>query len=592
MLIKRHIGTVKDVFKIAGNHPFYVTQLFVSDGINILTSLLPPMATAGIIGVIADNNFKGIWFYVVLYFIFYTIYFITLYWNYRIYYKLSEYYYLSVQQKLFAHIINNDNIFNYISRGEITETCAEDIHYLIEVIDNTSSAIMYILRTVIIFFIFSYYNIFIAAIALAFDIVYFYVMDQNSKKISHAYEGTRKYEDKINDIFHQMIVNRRQVKTLNMLPNLNRRLTRTQNEWAKQYRSRRDGMTNRYCLMPSIVYSGKIIIYIILGYQVIRNRMTIDTLVLLISYFELTIESIDKALDYLLNLSTHAVRIKRIKNILDYQSDDAMEFGDITNDYINGSITFNKVCYDIKGKPILKNISFRIPPNQVTAIVGPAGAGKTTIFSLLYRRHRVKSGSILMDDESIYNYSKKVYASNLTGVSPKPFVFKMSIEDNLALVDPNRQHQINACKRVGVHNAIMKLPKGYKTIIDDESRLLSDGQKQLISIARSLLSRAEVILLDQVTNSVDAATTKKIAKLVKDLSSDHTVIVATHSPEMMKAADRIIVLNEGKVSAQGTNEAVLKRSNLYQGLLGIAEDGEEDKIITKSTSKKSKKSTK
>ena len=589
MLIRRHIGTIKNVFEIVGNHPFYVTQLFISDGINILTSLLPPMATAGIIGVITENNFKGIWFYVVLYLVFYVIYFVTLYWNYRIYYKLSGYYYLSVQQKLFAHIINNDNIFNYISKGEITETCAEDIHYIIEVVDSASSAIMYILRTIVIFFVFSYYNIFIAGIALAFDLLYFYVMDQNSKKIAHAYEGSRKYEDKINDIFHQMIINRRQVKTLNMLPNLNRRLTRTQNELVKQTHSRRDGMINRNCVMPSIVYVGKILIYVILGYQVVRNRMTIDTLVLLVSYFELTIESIDKALDYLLNLSNNTVRINRIKNILDYKSDDNMEFGDITNDYINGSIKFDDVCYDIKGKPILKNVSFKILPNQVTAIVGPAGSGKTTIFNLLYRRGRVKSGSILMDDESIYNYSKKVYASNLTGVSPKPFVFKMSIEDNLALIDPNHQHQINACKRVGVHDVIMKLPKGYKTIIDDDSRLLTDGQKQLISIARSLLSRAEIILLDQVTSTVDVATTKKIAKLVRDLSSDHTVVIITHSPEMMKTADRVIVLNNGKVAAQGSNEAVLKRSNLYQGLLGIAEDGDEDKIITKSASKKSKK---
>ena len=589
MLIRRYVKTVKEVFSIAGNNPFYVTQLFISDGISSLASLLPPIATAGIIGVITDNNFKGIWFYVVLYCVFYAIYFVTLFWNYRIYYKLSGYYYITVQRQLFAHIINNDNIFNYISKGEITETCAEDVKYLIEIIDNTSSALMFMIRTVVIFFIFSYYNIFIAGIALAFDLLYFYLMDQNSKKVSHAYEGIRKYEDKINDIFHQMIINRRQVRTLNMLPSLNRRLTRTQNEWGHQYKGRRDGMVRRYCVMPSIVYIGKIFIYIILGYQVIRNRMTIDTMVLLISYFELTIESIDEALEYLLNISNNAVRIKRIRNILDYRSDENIEFGDITNDYINGSIKFDDVCYDIKGKPILKNVSFKILPNQVTAIVGPAGSGKTTIFNLLYRRGRVKSGSILMDDESIYNYSKKVYASNLTGVSPKPFVFKMSIEDNLALIDPNHQHQINACKRVGVHDVIMKLPKGYKTIIDDDSRLLTDGQKQLISIARSLLSRAEIILLDQVTSTVDVATTKKIAKLVRDLSSDHTVVIITHSPEMMKTADRVIVLNNGKVAAQGSNEAVLKRSNLYQGLLGIAEDGDEDKTITKSASKKSKK---
>lgn len=564
--MKRYINTIKTVFSIANDRPFYVVQLFISQGLYSLTALLPPMATAGIIGVVTNNNFKGIWLYVVLYLVFYLVNYATNYWNFVMYTKLARYYHYTIQQKLFAHIINNDSIFNYISHGEISDTCSDDIRYPIDALDSAVCALMCLIQTVVIFFIFGYYNIIIAAIALGFDLLYFYVMNENSRKVAHYYEGARKYEDKVNDIFHQMIINRRQVKTLNMLPSLNKRLTRTQNEWSKQYEAKRKHITNRYCIAPGIVYIGKIFIYVMLGYLVVKNKMEIDTLVLLVSYFELTINSLDEALNYLLDLSTHAVRINRIKNILDYSSNDNLEFGDITNDYINGSITFDHVSYDIKNKPILKDISFKAQPNQVTAIVGLAGSGKTTIFNLLYREHRIKTGKILMDDESIYNYSKKVYASNLTGVTHKPFMFKMSIRDNLALVDPNHEHQINACKRVGIHDTIMKLPKGYNTVIDNESRLLSNGDKQLISIARSLLSRAEIILLDQVTSIVDQATARKIAKLVKDLSSDHTIITITHDPEMMAAADRIVVLSGGEVAAEGRNETVYKKSKLYQSL--------------------------
>lgn len=567
MIIKRYLKIIKTLFSIANDRPFYVVQLFISQGLYSLTSLLPPLATAGIIGVVTNNNFKGIWIYVFLYVIFYVINYATNYWNFIIYTKLAEYYHFTIQQKLFAHIINNDNIFNTISQGEIADTCVDDIRYPIDALDCFVCAIMCLVQVVVIFFVFSYYNITVALIALCFDLLYYYVMNENSRKVAYYYEGARKYEDKVNDIFHQMIINRRQVKTLNMLPKLNKRLTRTQNEWTKQYESKRKYITNRYCVTPGIVYVGKIFIYIVLGYLVVKGKMNIDTLVLLVSYFELTISSLDEALDYLLNLSTYSVRINRIKNILDFKANDSIEFGDIANDYINGSIVFDDVNYDIDGKPILKDVSFKIPPNQVTAIVGPAGSGKTTIFNLLYRHIRVKSGSILMDDESIYNYNKKVYATNLNGVSPTPFVFKMSIQDNLALVDPNHEHQINVCKRVGVHEAIMKLPKGYQTVIDDESRLLTNGEKQLISIARTLLTRSEIILLDHVTATVDPATASKIAKLVKDLSSDHTIIVTTHNPEMMSAADRIIVLKDGQVESQGTNATVSKTSKLYQSLL-------------------------
>ena len=565
--MRRYVDTIKTLLSIANGKPFLVVQLFISQGLYALTALLPPLATSGIIAVITNNNFDGIWYYVVLYFVFYAVHYATNYWNFKMYTILAEYYHFAIQQKLFAHIINHDSIFNNISQAEISSTCTDDIRYPIDALDCAACALMSFIQAVVIFMVFSYYNILVALIALGFDLLYLYVMNQNSRKVAHFYEGTRKYEDKVNDILNQMIVNRRQVKTLNILPSLNKRLGKTQTEWSKQYQAKRHHITNRYCINPAIVYLGKIFIYITLGYFVVQGKMTIDKLVLLISYFELTITSLDDALNYLLDLSTYTVRINRIKNILDYTSAEDMEFGDVTNDYINGSLVFDHVYYNYKEGKALDNVSFKIYPNEVTAIVGPPGGGKTTIFNLLYRQVRVKSGSILMDDESIYNYDKKTYASNLTGVSPKPFVFKMSIRDNLALVDSNVNHQIAACKRVGVHKAIMALPKGYNTIIDDDSRLLTDGQKQLIAIARALLSRAEIILLDQVTNAVDPSTTADIAKLVKDLTADHTIVMITHKPEMMQVADRVIVLKNGRVSAQGPNEKVQQSSKLYRDLL-------------------------
>lgn len=567
--MKRYINTIKTLLAIANDKPFYVVQLFISQGLYDLTALLPPLATAGIISVVTDNNFSGIWFYVVLYAVFFVMHYATNFWNYKAYTVLAEYYHFTIQQKLFAHIINNDSIFNNISQGEITDTCTDDIRYPIDVLDSAACAFTSLVQVAVIFVVFSYYNIFIALVAMGFTALYLYYMSYNSKNVAHYYEGTRKYEDKVSDIFNQMIINRRQVRTLNLLPSLNKRLNKVQAEWSQQYKSKRRFLTARYSIAPGIIYLGYIMVYVILGYMVAMGKLDVAKLVLLVGYFEMVIDSLDIALDYLVDLSSYTVRINRIKNILDCNSADSMEFGDVTNDYINGSIVFRNVYYEFKDGKALDNVSFKIYPNELTAIVGPPGGGKTTVFSLLQRNIRVKSGSILMDDESIYNYNRKTYASNLTTVSPKPFVFKMSIKDNLALVDPNVEHQIAACKRVGVHKAIMGLPKGYSTVIDDDSRLLTDGQKQLLAIARALLSRAEIILLDQVTNAVDPSTTASIAKLAKDLTADHTVVMITHKPEMMQVADRVIVLKDSKVVAQGTNKAVYKKSKLYRELKDI-----------------------
>lgn len=564
--MKRYFDTVKTLTKIANDKFWVVIQMFISCCLYNLSNLLPPIATSKIIAVVTENNFSGIWYYVLLYLIFYLIYFSMLHWNYHTYTVLANYYHLEVQKKLFEHVANNDSIFDKISKGKIVDTTSYDVKCLVDVMDSASEALMRFLQLIIIFLVFSSYNIIVALIALIIDLLYLILMNNNSKKVSKYYEGTRKYEDKIIDTLNQMLVNLKQVKSLNIMPNLNIKLDKTRVKWSQEYKEKRNALTSRYCKMPYIVYIGKILLYIFLAYLVTTGKMTIDKLVLLISYFELTITCTDSMLEYLLDLSNYGIRVKRIKNILDYTSNSSIDFGDINNDYINGMVVFNKVNYKIKNKVILNNVSFKIYPNEITAIVGHSGSGKTTIVNLLYRLDRIKSGSISIDDENIYNYNKKTYASNVSGVFQKPFVFEMSIKDNLSLVDSNYNNQIEACKRVGIHEYILSLPKGYNTIIKEEERLLSEGQKQLLVIARAILTKSEILLFDEVTSNIDPSSTVKIGEILKDLKHDHTIIMVTHKPEMMEIADRVIVLDKGKVVSKGSNEEVFNKSNLYREL--------------------------
>lgn len=564
--MKGYFNTFKDLLSIANNRLLLIIQMFVSSGLNNIASLLPPIATAGIVAMVTENNFNGIWFYVFLYLVFYSIYFGTLHWNYYAYTGLADYYHLEVQKMLFEKVANNEAIFEKFSKGRIVETCSDDIRYLIDVVDCVVKASMSIVKLLIIFVIFMYYNVLVATMVLVLDLLYLTLMNDNSSKCSKYYEGTRKYEDKIIDILNQMLTNLKQVKTLNLMPMLNKNLDKTRKRWSEQYKGRRSNMTIRYCLMPFIVYIGKIILYIFLAYLVINKKMTLDQLVLLISYFEMTMTCMDLMLDNLLNLSNYGVRVKRIKTILDYTPQKEIDFGDLDNDYINGSVEFKNVCYNIKNKKILDKVSFKIYPNEINAIVGHSGSGKTTIVNLLYRLGRINSGEILIDNESIYNYSKGVYSSNVSGIYQKPFVFDMSIKENLALVDGNFKNQVEACKRVGIHDFIESLPKGYHTIIGEDNILLSDGKKQLLVIARALLSKAEILIFDEVTSNIDPEHTSMISEILTDLKTDHTVIMITHKPEMMKIADRVIVMNNGHVSCKGLNEQVYKRSSIYRDL--------------------------
>lgn len=565
--MKRYFDIFKTIMRIADKKKGMVLQMFVSCCLYNIAGLLPPIATSGIIAEVTNNNFNGIWLYVLLYLLFYVVYFGCLRWNYHTYTVLADYYHLEVQKDLFSHVITNDTIFSKMSKGKVIETCSDDIRYLVDIVDCASEALMGIIKLIVILFIFFYYNIFVALFAFVIDFIYLKLMNTNSKKISKHYEGTRKYEDKIIDTFNQMLTNLKQVKSLNILDNLDNKLDKTRKNWKDQYKQKRKYLSSRYCIIPYLVYFGKIVLYIFLAFLVVRGSLTLDKLVLLISYFEMTITVTDTMLDYLLNLSNYGIRINRIANILNFSSAVVTDYGEIDNDYINGSVVFEHVNYEIKGKRILNNVSFKIYPNEITAIVGKSGSGKTTILNLLYRLDRIKSGSILIDDESIYNYAKKVYSSNISGVFQKPFMFEMSIKDNLSLVDSNLNNQIEACKRVGIHDFISSLPKGYNTVIDTESNLFSEGQKQLLVIARALLTKAEILLFDEVTSSIDPDTTTQISELLTDLKSDHTIILVTHKPEMMTIADRVVVLDKGRVAAKGKNKDVLDSSPLYKDLV-------------------------
>ena len=585
--MRNHVDILGEIYSLAPGKKLQIIGLFISDMLYNLAKLLPPVATSGIIAVLTTKGeFTAIWFYVALYLVFYILQFAFLEWNYSLYVDLSHHYYNVVQQELFEHIVENDGILEKIGKGKITDTCSEDVSYIVYAVDQAADSLTGIIQLIFIFFIFAANNIITAIAALLIDLLYLYLMNRNSKMIAKYYEGTRKYQDKIIDILNQMLGSLKQVKSLNVMPSLTKRLDKSRKSYDVQYDKKYEYMTSRYCRIPMVVYIGKIVLYIFLAYLVLEDKMTLDKLVLLISYFETVISSTDVILEQFLNLSHNEVRINRIKHILNFTNETTeMEFGDVDNDYINGVVTFDHVNFDLRDRKILRNVSFKAYPNEITAIVGRPGAGKTTIINLLYRLNHVKSGSILIDDESIYNYTKKVYSSNVSGVFQKSFTFKMSIRDNLGLVDNDIKHQIAALKRIGIYKEIEKLPYGINTIIDEDNPILSDGQLKKLAIARALLSKAEILLFDEVTSNVDPATTADILNILKDLREDHTIIIITHKTQIMQLADQVVVLDRGKVSAKGKNTEVFEKSALYRELrtANYAEPSVNNDFIEKTT---------
>ena len=291
-----------------------------------------------------------------------------------------------------------------------------------------------------------------------------------------------------------------------------------------------------------IIDFGKIGLLIIMLMMISKDKMDIAMFLLLISYFDKIKEATNNIISFDVSIMEEAVCLYRIRDIILYKNKLTGLYGRKHKSNVLGFVEFRNVSFKYSQNLLLKDISFCAYPESITAIVGKTGVGKTTIFNLLLKLISVQKGEIFIDDINIYEYSLDTFNSIVTVVNQKTFIFNMSIRDNLSLIDANKKRQIEVCKKVGIHDFIMSLPKGYNTILKDDATNISGGQKQLLSLARALLSNTKIILLDEVTSSLDPNIREQIIKLLEGLKFNHTLIVITHEMELMKIADRIIVL--------------------------------------------------
>ncbi|WP_052663087.1 ABC transporter ATP-binding protein [Mycoplasmoides pirum] len=236
---------------------------------------------------------------------------------------------------------------------------------------------------------------------------------------------------------------------------------------------------------------------------------------------------------------------------------------------VKGDIKFENVCFAYKeNQPVLKNISFFIPNKTTTTIVGPTGSGKTTIVNLLSRFYEINSGLITIDNIDIRKVSQKSLCDNVSVVLQDSFLFSETIHNNIAYgnLNASKEEIIAAAKAANIHNFIENLPNKYETIISEKTNDFSDGQIQMIALARAFLSKAPILILDEATSSVDTKTESDIQDAMLKLMKMKTVIVIAHRLSTIIHADQILVMNSGEIVEHGTHEELLNKKGFYYQL--------------------------
>lgn len=260
---------------------------------------------------------------------------------------------------------------------------------------------------------------------------------------------------------------------------------------------------------------------------------------------------------------------ERVFEVLDEEEEepdaaDAYEMGEIEGDVVLTDVNFS---YE-KGHPILKNVNLYARPGQTIAFVGPTGAGKTTIINLLTRFYDIDSGKITIDGHDIYQTKRSSLRSALSIVLQDTYLFTDSIKENIRYgrLDATEEEIKEAAKLANAHEFIRRLPDGYDTMLTDGGGNLSQGQRQMISIARAILANPSVLILDEATSSVDTRTEVKIQEAMNNLMKGRTNFVIAHRLSTIKDADLIAVVNHGEIIERGNHQQLMEKKGFYYNL--------------------------
>ncbi len=265
------------------------------------------------------------------------------------------------------------------------------------------------------------------------------------------------------------------------------------------------------------------------------------------------------------------VAAERVFDVLDEDVEEVNEGKQIAEN-LKGNIKFENVEFSyIKDEPVLNRISFEVKQGKTVAVVGATGAGKSTIINLLNRFYDIDTGLITIDDISIDIFTLHSLRNQIGVVSQDVFLFSESIYNNIVLSNATipLEEVIEAAKKIGIHNFIMSLPGGYDYNVKERGSMLSSGQRQLIAFLRAYVSKPSILVLDEATSSIDSQSEALIQKATETITENRTSIIIAHRLATIKKADKIIVMDKGKIVEQGTHQNLLAQKGYYSKLYEI-----------------------
>ena len=501
---------------------------------------------------------------------------ISLFWwgNYRAYTQNGLYFCENLYRKFLKKLaIVDEHFTDKVSHGRLYNVVNSDTVDIPLYIDAVFEVINSFVKIVVLMFIMVRVNFWIGLLLSFSGLIYYIYINYNDIQFIRYFRKQKKINDAISDVFLETLNGLHEVKTLDIEKRLRGHYEKQRKRYTREYRMKRKYYTRTENLSWFITHTTRVLTYICMAILILSEQLGVDILVLFTGYYTSLIADIDGMTDNVRYARQYRISIDRIRTILEYVDQKKVPQGTLVNTNVYGDLSFHKVSFGYQEHTLFYRASFHMKPNTINSIIGLSGSGKTSLIRLLMRQQKIDEGEILLDGSNIYDYSEDAYLSNITVITQTPFIFHMSIRENLNMVTTNREKQEAACKRAGIHDFIMSLPKGYNTIITEKAGNFSGGQKQMLSIARALLTESEILLFDDITSSLDPANVENIARLLDDLKRDHTILIVTNKVAVMERSEQILMIKNRKVRSYHTYQEMLAKNPEFK-VVDVEQEGE------------------
>ncbi|MCX6656473.1 MAG: ABC transporter ATP-binding protein [Candidatus Bathyarchaeota archaeon] len=476
-----------------------------------------------------------------------------------------------MREDIFDHLQKlSINYFADKEPGNIVSRATNDIDKISELISSgVITAVADLLTIIGIIIIMFSLNLRLSLVSFAIIPVMLVWMIVWGKRVRTVYRETRKSIASVSAQMEESVSGIKEIQSFS-------KEDETKREFQNVNESNRMANTEAGRVMsafyPTVTFFtaiGQALILYFGGADVIQHVITVGTLFIFMSYLTRFFQPIQELSNIWTSIQSAFAASERVFNIIDTTIDitdapDAKPLGPIKGEIIYDQMTFG---YE-KDHPVLKDIELVIEPNTNVAFVGPTGVGKTTMINLLYRFYDPTEGRILVDGNDLRSVKIESLRTQMGIVLQDPFLFSGTIIDNIRYSRPKATDEdvIAVSKAIGIHDFIIRLPEGYQTDVMERGGRLSIGQRQLVSLARALLADPRILIMDEATSSIDAYTELIIQKAMDKILEGRTSIVIAHRLSTVRNADKIVVIEGGRIVEMGSHNKLLEKGNLYKKL--------------------------